>query len=109
MSADLPACIAAVSASSTSLKLSVFLISTAAFLRASKLKRFQSFCIQLSDSSTSASACKATLNKGPLDLSTVSSEYYDFANIFSETQANILALHYLYNLKIHLDKGMASP
>ena len=109
ISTDSPACMAAASASPTPLKLSVFLISAAAFLRASKLGGSQSFCIQLSNSSTSTSAHKATLDKGPPDLSTVPSEYHDFADIFSKSQTNILASYYLYNLKIHLDKETALP
>ena len=84
-SADLPACMAAASASLTPLKLSVFLISTATFLRASKLRGSQSFRIQLSDPSTSASACKATLDKRPPDLFTVYPEYHDYADVFSKT------------------------
>ena len=106
MSAYLSVYMVAASASLTSLKLSVSLISTAVFLRASKLGKFQSFYIQLSDLSTSASACKATLDKGLPDLSTVLSEYHDFADIFSKSQVNILASHYLYNLKIYLDEGI---
>ena len=109
ISADLPACMAAASASPTFLKLLVFLVSTAAFLKASKLGGSQSFCIQLSNSSTSTSAHKATLDKGPPDLSTVPSEYHDFADIFSKSQANILAPHCSYHLKIYLDEGTASP
>ena len=108
-SANLPVFIAVASASPTLLKLSVSLVSTAAFLRASKLRRSQSFHIQLSDSSTSASAHKATLDKESPDLSAVLPKYYDFADVFSESQANILAPHHLYDLKIHLDKGMAPP
>ena len=107
ISADLPACMAAASASPTPLKLSVSLVSTAAFLRASKLGRSQSFCIQLSDFSISASAHKATLDKEPPDLSAVPPEYHNFADVFSESQANILALHHLYDLKIYLDEGTA--
>ena len=98
---------AAASASPTPLKLSVSLVSTAAFLRASKLGRSQSFCIQLSDFSISASAHKATLDKEPPDLSAVPPEYHNFADVFSESQANILALHHLYDLKIYLDEGTA--
>ena len=105
MFTNLPICMAAASALSTFLKLLVFLISTAAFLRASKLVEFQSFCIQLSDTSTSAPAYKATLDKRPPDLSAVLPEYYDFAAIFSESQANILNPHYSYDLKIYLDEG----
>ena len=109
MSADLPACIAAASASPTPLKLLVSLVSTAAFLRTSKLGGSQSFHIQLSDSSTSISARKATLDKGILDLSAVPPEYHDFTDIFSESQANILAPYCLYDLKIYLNKGTAPP
>ena len=109
ISTDSPACMAAASASPTPLKPSVFLISAAAFLRASKLGGSQSFRIQLSNSSTSTSARKATLDKRPPDLSAVPPEYHDFADIFSESQANILASYYLYNLKIHLDKGTTLP
>ena len=109
ISANLPVFMTVASASLTLLKLSVSLVSAAAFLRASKLGGSQSFRIQLSDSSTSASAHKATLDKEPPDLSTVPSKYYDFADIFSESQANILAPHYLYDLKIHQDKGTAPP
>ena len=108
-SADSPACMAVASASLTLPKLSVFLVSTAAFLRTSKLGGSQSFCIQLSDSFTSASACKTILDKGPPDLSTVPPEYHDFADIFSKSQANILAPHCSYHLKIYLDEGTASP
>ena len=104
---DSPACMTAASASFTLPKLSVFLISAAVFLRASQLERFQSFCIQLSNLSISISACKATLNKRLLDLFIVLSKYYNFTNVFSESQANILAPHYLYNLKIYLDKEIS--
>ena len=100
---------AAVSAFTTLLKLLVSLVSAATFLRASKLGGSQSFHIQLSNSSISTSAHKATLDKGPLDLFTVPPEYHDFADILSKAQANILASHHLYDLKIHLDKGTAPP
>ena len=108
-SADSPACMAAASTSLTLLKLSVSLISAAAFLRASKLEGSQSFCIQLSNSSTFASACKATLDKRPPNLSTVPPKYHDFTNVFSKTQANILGPHHSHDLKIYLDKGTALP
>ena len=109
MSADSPACMAAASTLSTLLKLSISLINAAAFLRASKLEEFQSFCIQLSDLFASVSACRAILDKGPPDLSAVPPEYHNFANVFSKSQANALALHHLYDLKIHLDKGTSPP
>ena len=71
--------------SSASLKLSVSLVSTAIFLRTSKLGESQSFCIQLSDPFTSISACKNILDKEPLDLSAVFPKYYDFTNFFSKS------------------------
>ena len=108
MSANSPACMVAASISPTLLKLLVSLISTAVFLRASKLKGSQSVCIQLSDPSLCISTYKATLDKEFLDLSIVSPEYYSFANVFSESQANTLTSHYLYNLKIYLDEEISS-
>ena len=71
--------------SSASLKLSVSLVSTAIFLRTSKLGESQSFCIQLSDPFTSISACKNILDKEPLNLSAVFPKYYDFADFFSKS------------------------
>ena len=109
MFTDLPAYMVVAFTLSTLLELLVSLISTAVFLRASKLGGFQFFYIKLSDSSISVSACKAKLNKEPLDLFTVSSKYHNFANIFSESQANTLTCYYLYNLKIYLDEGTSPP
>ena len=42
------------------------------------------------------------------DLSNVSSEYHEFANIFSKTKAKVLAPHYPYDLKINLE-GVQPP
>jgi len=39
------------------------------------------------------------------DLSNVLSKYYKFANIFSQTKAEILSPHYPYDLKINLEEG----
>jgi len=39
------------------------------------------------------------------DLSNVSSEYHEFANIFSKTKAENLSPHYPYDLKINLEEG----
>ena len=42
------------------------------------------------------------------DLSNVSSEYHEFADIFSKTKAEVLASHYSYDLKINLEEGAQS-
>jgi len=39
------------------------------------------------------------------DLSNISSKYYEFADIFSKTKAEVLAPHCPYDLKINLEKG----
>jgi len=39
------------------------------------------------------------------DLSNVPSEYHEFADIFNKTKAEVLPLHYPYNLKINLEEG----
>ena len=43
------------------------------------------------------------------DLSNVSSEYHEFANVLSKTKAEILIPHYPYDLKINLEEGAQSP
>ena len=88
---------------------SISLINAAAFLRASKLEGSQSFRIHLSDFSDAASARRAKLAEEPIDLSNIPPEYHEFADVFSETQANTLAPHRPYDLKIHLDEGTAPP
>ena len=42
------------------------------------------------------------------DLSNVSSESHEFADIFSKTKAEVLASHYSYDLKINLEEGAQS-
>jgi len=43
------------------------------------------------------------------DLSNVSSEYHEFADVFSKTKDEILASHYPYDLKINLEEGTQPP
>ena len=45
----------------------------------------------------------------PIDLSNIPPEYHDYADVFSETQANSLAPHRPYDLKINLDEGTSPP
>jgi len=39
------------------------------------------------------------------DLSNVPSKYHEFADVFSKTQAEVLASHRLYDLQINLEEG----
>ena len=44
-----------------------------------------------------------------IDLQDIPSDYHEFADVFSETRANILAPHRPYDLKINLEDGTAPP
>ena len=57
-------------------------------------------CLHSSDIQTNS----AKLAEAP-DLSNVPSEYYEFANVFSKTKAEVLTPHCSYDLKINLEKG----
>ena len=53
-------------------------------------------------------ANSAKLAEAP-DLSNIPSEYHEFANVFSQTKAEILPPHHPYDLKINLKEGAQSP
>jgi len=71
-------------------------------LHTSKLLDFHNFelCLRFSD----IQANSTKLAKAP-DLSNVPPEYYEFADVFNKTKAEVLSPHYLYNLKINLEEG----
>ena len=79
----------------------IAIISTVAFLRASKLLGSHNFELYLRSSDIQANCAKLT--EVP-DLSNVPSEYYEFADIFSKTKAEILPPHCPYDLKINLEE-----
>ena len=43
------------------------------------------------------------------DLSGVPLDYYDFADVFSKSKADMLAPHHKHNLKINLEDGTSPP
>jgi len=44
------------------------------------------------------------------DLSNIPSEYYEFANVFSKTKAEVLTLlHHSYDFKINLEESVQPP
>ena len=63
----------------------------------------QIFHIHLSNLSVSSKS--ASISEETLDLSNISEEYHNFANVFSKAKAEKLALHWPYNLKINLEEG----
>jgi len=80
----------------------IAIISAAAFLHASKLPGSNNFELCLHSSDIQANSAKLT--EAP-NLSNVSSEYHEFADIFSKTKAETLPPHYPYDLKINLEEG----
>ena len=56
----------------------------------------------------SAMLCTSTVSDMP-DLSTVPTQYHDFANVFSKLKADSLLPHHLYDLKIPLEEGSQPP
>ena len=95
-----------ISASKTSISNSrqsnIIIINTTVFLHTSKLLSSHNFELYLCSLDIQANSAK--LAKAP-DLSNVSSEYYEFADVFSKTKAEVLTTHHPYNLKINLEEG----
>ena len=80
----------------------VAIIGAAAFLHTSKLLGSNNFELCLCSLDIQANSTKLAEAS---DLSNVSSEYYEFANVFSKTKAKVLAPYYSYNLQINLEEG----
>ena len=80
----------------------ITIIGVTVFLYTSKLPGSSNFklCSHFLDILTNS----AKLTEAP-DLSNISSEYYEFTNVFSKTKAEVLASHCPYNLKINLKEG----
>jgi len=80
----------------------ITIIGAAAFLHASKLPGSHNFELCLRSSDIQANSTK--LAEAP-DLSNVPSKYHKFADVFSQTKAEVLSPHHPYNLKINLEEG----
>ena len=65
------------------------------------------FSLHLSDSLLSAKSAFIS-DKAP-DLSQIPKEYHDYANVFSKAEADKLAPHQPYDLKIDLEEGTSPP
>jgi len=84
----------------------IAIIGVVAFLHTSKLLDSHNFELYLYSSDIQANSTK--LAEAP-DLSNVPSEYYEFANVFSKTKAEILTPYCSYDLKINLEEGAQPP
>ncbi|KAJ3560639.1 hypothetical protein NP233_g10703 [Leucocoprinus birnbaumii] len=86
--------------------LHISLINASTFMCASRLPGSLAFTLDLNKTSMSAGSAKPS---EPVNLSSVPSEYHDFADIFSKSKANELPPHCPYNLKINLKEGTSPP
>ena len=87
---------------SNSEQFNIAIIGAATFLWASKLLGSSNFELYLHSPDIQANSTK--LAEAP-DLSNVSSEYHEFANVFSKTKAEVLTPYHSYDLKINLKEG----
>jgi len=69
-----------------------------------KLLDFHNFELHSSDIQANSAKLAETS-----DLSNVPSKYHKFANVFSQTKAETLPPHRLYDLKINLEEGAQPP
>ena len=84
----------------------ITIIGAVAFLHTSKLLDSHNFELYLHSLDIQANSTK--LAKTP-NLSNVSSEYHEFANVFSKTKAKTLSSHRPYDLKINLEEDAQPP
>ena len=83
----------------------IALINAAAYVHTCKLEGSIQFSIQLQPDG----ALRAASADVVPDLSAVTKEYRDFADVFSKAKASVLTPHREYNLKIELEEGANLP
>ena len=84
----------------------ITIIDATTFLHILKLLDSSNFELYLCSSDIQANFAK--LAEAP-DLSNVPSKYYEFADVFSKTKADVFAPYYFYNLQINLKVGAQPP
>ena len=83
-------------------------LDTVAFARVCKEEGTESFQIHIFDPN-STSGRSAQKSNTPVDLSSIPSEYHNYAGVYSKSKANTLPPHRPYDLKINLKEGTSSP
>ncbi|GJJ10336.1 hypothetical protein Clacol_004562 [Clathrus columnatus] len=83
---------------------SISLVSAEAFTRAAHIEGSQVYQLAVSDLIAQGRATSDLKPKNDLDL--VPQEYYEFTNVFNNSQADALAPHHSYDLKIELEEEL---
>ena len=84
-------------------------VGATAFHRICKESGVQPILLRAVHSEVLARSAKTDGTNGLTDMSSIPEEYHDFANVFDEVQANVLAEHRPYDLKIVLEEGALPP
>lgn len=84
-----------------------FLTATS-FMRACKVKGSSAFKLNFPRSQPAELHARAASLESP-DLSSIPSEYHDYADVFSKQQANSLPPHRQFDLQIVLEEGTSPP
>ena len=90
----------------------ISLVNAPAFLRASRLEGSEMFQLDLASPELLARASASAKDQSEPSESIrqhVPDTYHEFSDVFSKAQADTLALHHPYDLKINLDEGTAPP
>jgi len=83
----------------------IVIISAPALLRALRLSDSKTFFLQF----RSTIQAKSTTVSKKINLSAIPEEYHEYADVFSKSKAETLVPHYLYDLRIDLEKDFHSP
>src|SRR5437879_12798972 len=86
----------------------ISLINAAAYVCACKLEGSVQFSLQLCPEDVKLCAA-STESTPPPDLSSVPTDYHEFADVFSKAKATELPLHRDFDLKIDLEEGASPP
>ena len=83
------------------------IISTPTFVLACHLQDSVQFSLQIHTKESDLQSSSTTSESS--DLSGTPLDYHEFANVFSKSKANMLALHRKHDLKIELEEGASPP
>jgi len=85
----------------------VTLINAYAFIHMSKMQGSECFCLQVTTPKAMGRSTATTPT--PVNLDGIPEEYHNFADVFSKSQASVLADHHPYDPKITLKDGATRP
>jgi hypothetical protein len=85
----------------------ITIISAPAFALACRLQGSVQFSLQIRPKESDL--CSASTTSDPSEIPGIPSEYHGFADVFSKSKADTLALHCEHDLKIELEEGASPP